>query len=139
MAATPILTQGITMTIDNSGGTPVTINGHRSISGLGSGEAGEIDVTTLASTAKEFMMGLQDNGSFTVSFIWNLDDSGQAELMTARAAQSQRTFILTLPSSTNNVGTMEVFVLSYGPTSIDPDGVVMGEAKFRVTGAISWA
>lgn len=84
-------------------------------------------------------MGLQDNGSFTLSFIWNNDDLGQQELLDARSNQDQRTFIMTLPTSTNNVATMEVFVLSCGPTTIDPDGVAQGEATLRITGNITWS
>lgn len=139
MAADPILTQATTFSIDNSAGTPVTINGIQSMSGLGSGQASEIDVTTLASTSKEFLMGLQDNGSFSISFIWNNDDLGQQEMLDARANQSAREFIVTLPTSTNNVGTFNVLVLSMGPTGIESDGVAQGEANLRISGDIVWS
>ena len=139
MAAPPILTQGITFSIDDSGSTPVTINGIQSVSGFGSGQASEIPTSTLASTAKEFLMGLQDNGAFTVSGLWNNDDLGQQEMLDARANQAARTWIMTLPSSTNNVGTCEVLVLSMGPTGIDADGVVQFEANIRISGAIVWS
>lgn len=141
MAAPAILTQGTTISIDDDTGTPVTINGHQSISGIGSGQASKIEVTTLASTAKEYRMGLQDWGDFTMNFIWNLDDLGQAEMLDAMDKQSTRTFIMTLPATnpsvTLNVWTAEVLVLQM-QADVNADGVVQGTATFAVTGEPSW-
>jgi hypothetical protein len=142
MAAPAIKTQGTTFSIDDDVSSPVAIAGVMSVSGIGSGEASQIDVTTLASSAKEFRMGLQDFGSFTMNFIWNLDDAGQAEMLDAMDKQSQRTFIATLPATdptvTLNVWTAEVFVLKM-EASIEADGVVMGTATLRVTGEPAWS
>lgn len=137
MAATPILAQGVTMSIDDSGSSPVTINGIVSISGIGSGTATEIDVTTLASTAKEFKQGLRDFGSISIELIRNQDDLGQLEMFNAMGLQATRTFIVTLPTSTANVGTFEGFVQSLS-TDINADGVVTGTAVVRITGAVAW-
>lgn len=142
MAAAPIKTQGTTISIDDDSGTPVTINGHQSITGIGSGQATKIDVTTLASTAKEYRMGLQDWGDFTMNFIWNLDDLGQFEMLDAKDKQSVRTFIMTLPATdpsvTLNVMTAEVLVLQM-QTDINADGVVQGTATFAITGEPVWS
>lgn len=142
MAAPAILTQGTTFSIDDSGGSPVVINGVRSMTGLGSQQANKIETTTLASTRKEYRMGLADWGDFQLQFIWNQDDAGQAEMLSACDAQSTRTFIVTLPNTdpsvTLNVGTMEVMVLNM-QCDIDADGVVMGTANLAVTGNIVWS
>ena len=138
MAAIPILSQTTTVSIDDSGGSPVLINGVMSITGIGSGSATEINVTTLASTAKEFRQGLRDFGSVAMDIIRNQDDAGQLEMFTAMAAQSVRTFIVTLPTSTANVGTFEGFVQSLS-TDINADGVVTGKATVRITGAVVWS
>lgn len=143
MAAPAVLTQGTTFQIDDVGGsTNTTIEGIRSVSGIGSGQASEIDVTTLASTAKEFRMGLQDFGSFTLEFIWNLDDAGQAEMYAAMDAQLAKKFVITLPATapalTLNVWTGTVYVLKM-ETSVAADGVVMGTATLRVTGEPVWS
>ncbi len=138
MAATPILAQGVTMSIDDSVGAPVTINGVVSISGIGSGTATEINVTTLASTAKEFRQGLRDFGSVTVELIRDQDDLGQKEMFDAMGLQAVRTIIVTLPTSTLNVGTFEGFVQSLS-TDINADGVVTGSATIRITGAVVWS
>lgn len=143
MAAPAILTQGTTFTIDDvAGSTPVTINGIRSIAGLGSGKAAEIDVTTLASTAKEFRMGLQDFGSFTLNFIWNLDDAGQAEMLDKMGSQTPASFIITLPATnptiTLNVWTGIVYILEMS-VEMASDGVAMGTATLRITGEPVWS
>lgn len=137
MAAPAILAQGTTFSIDDDAGSPVTINGIQSVSGVGSGQASKIDVTTLASTAKEYRMGLQDWGDFTITFIYNPDDAGQAELQDAKDTQSVREFIMTLPSSdpslTLNVWTAQVYVLQI-QFDVGADDVVRGTATIGVTG-----
>jgi len=142
MAAPSIKTQGTTISLDDSSGTPITINGHQSMTGIGSGTASKIDVTTLASSAKEYRMGLQDWGDFTMNFVWNLDDAGQAQMLSARDAQSVRTLIITLPATdpsvTLNVFTAEVFVLQM-QADINADGVVQGTATFAITGEPAWS
>lgn len=138
MAATPILTQLTTVSIDDDTGTPVIINGVMSISGVGSGTATEIPTTTLASTAKEFKQGLRDFGAFSMELVRNQDDLGQLELFDALAAQATRTFIITLPSSTANVITFEGFVQSV-TTEIAADGIVTGTATIRITGAVVYS
>lgn len=138
MAATPILTQTTTISIDDDTGTPVIINGVVSISGVGSGSATEIPVTTLASTAKEFKQGLRDFGAFSMELIRNQDDLGQLELFDALGLQATREFIITLPTSTANVLTFQGFVQSI-TTEIAADGVVTGTATVRITGAVAFS
>lgn len=137
MAATPILCQTTTVTFDDASSAPVTVNGVISITGIGSGSATEIDVTTLASTAKEFRQGLRDFGTVEIEMIRNQDDLGQVEMFNAMGLQATRTVIITLPTSTANVATFEAFVQSI-TTDINADGVVTGTANLRITGAVAW-
>lgn len=135
MAATKILTQGTTFSIDDSLSSPVPIDGIISWSRT-DGEATQIDVTTLASTAKEYCQGLKDNGVLTLEFVWDNDDLGQAELRDAQDNQSERTFIITLADSTTL--TFQTIVLAInqdGPA----DEIVRGSATLKVTGAITIA
>ncbi len=138
MAAAPILTQGTLITVTNAGATPVTINGHKSITGIGSGSAKEIDVTVLASTAKEFRQGLRDFGTVKIAFVRNQDDLGQLELYNMNSLQATRVFVVTLPSSTADVITFSGFVTQL-TADISADDVVMGEATVRITGAVVWS
>lgn len=137
MAAEPILAQDTTMSIDDSGGSPVTINGIVSITGIGSGSATEIDVTTLASSSKEFRQGLRDFGSISIELIRNQDDLGQKEMFDAMGLQAVREFIVTLPTSTANVITFDGFVQSIS-NDVNADGVVTGTATVRITGDIAF-
>lgn len=129
MAATPILTQLTTITFNSA-----TIAGVTAITGIGSGSATEIPVTTLASTAKEFKQGLQDFGSFSVDMIRNQDDAGQVAISAALAAQTTASVVVTLPSSTLNVLTFNAFVTQF-TTDVNADGVVTGKATFRIVSA----
>lgn len=83
-------------------------------------------------------MGLQDFGTITIDMIRNQDDLGQLELEDAKANQDQRTMIITLPSSTNNVLTFECFVTAL-TMDINADGVVTGTATIRITGGIVYS
>jgi len=143
MAAPAILAQGTTFSTDAVGGsTPKVIDGVRSVSGVGSGKAAEIDTTSLASTAKEFRMGLQDFGTVTLNVNWNLDDVGQKALYDAMDAQLAQKFIMTLPATnptaTLNVWTATVYVLSM-ELEAGADSVAMGTVTLRVTGEPVWS
>jgi len=133
--ATPILAQGTTVTVEDGAASTATIGGIISMSGIGSGTASEIDVTTLASTAKEYRQGLKDNGSMTFELIRDEDDAGQVELKEMEDAQATREFVITLPSSTLNVFTFDGFVTSL-TTEVGADDVVRGSCTVKITGAI---
>lgn len=137
-APVPIITQGATMTITDGSASPVSIGGISTITGFGGGKASEIDVTTFASTAKEYLMGLQDFGSFEIEGVWNQDDVGQAQCMSAMNLQAQRVFVLTLPLSTANVGTVSVFVMSVNMDGKQNDAARV-KISFRTTGKIVWS
>ena len=134
--ATPILAQGTTVTIGDGAAGTETIGGIISISGIGSGSATEIDVTTLASTAKEFREGLKDNGAITLELIRDEDDAGQAELLEMYNAQASRECIITLPTSTLNVFTFNCFVTQL-TTDVGADDVARGSCVLRITGDIT--
>lgn len=145
MAAPAVKSQLTTFSIstDNAAGTPVIIDGVISVADLDSGEAPETDVTVLSSTEREFMLGLTDPGTFTMSLRFNLDDPGQAELYKARKDGVMRKFVCTLnatnPTLLENIWTANVLVKKMGPDDISVDGVfVTGSVTFRVTGATDW-
>ena len=133
MAYAPVLTQATTLTYN-----AVLVSGVVSMKGMGSAKSAEIDVTTLASTAKEFRPGLQDFGTITVTLVRSLDDLGQAGLLTAHAAQTTNTCIIVLPSGTLKTATFQASVVEL-TSDIDKDGVVTGEAILRTTSTIVWS
>lgn len=123
-----------TLSIDDAGSTPVAIGQIVSFSGF-DGEAADIDITTLASVAKEYRQGLQEFGNFSVELMRDPADLGQIEMLSAKALQATRTFILTLASG--DVATFEGYVKSL-TSSGSVDAVITGSANIKVSGVVVW-
>jgi hypothetical protein len=123
-----------------SGGTatPVTyttISEVKSFSGF-DGQASEIDVTTLASTAKEFRLGLVDEGGFSFEMNQVNADAGQAALRVSKNAGTLKTYKLTLPNA--EVATFTAFAKAL-PSAGGVDGVLTSSVSLRISGSVSWA
>lgn len=123
-----------------SGGiaTPTTytkINGFLSFDGI-DGAASEIDTTDLSSVAKEFILGLVDNGKFGFEIKRLATDNGQLALAAARASGAVTSLKLTLPDT--NVATFNVLVKTI-PVSGAVDAVLKGKVDTRITGAVTWS
>lgn len=101
MASTAISAQGSSLKIQGltPGTADIVIENVTSFTGF-DGEAGEIDITNLASTAKEKLSGLKDFGNF--SFEWHPDYSavGQNKVRDNAGTGTAVTFQLDLPDST---------------------------------------
>lgn len=97
------------------------------------GQAAEIDVTHLQSTAKEYIMGLQDFGNFQIDVNYLPDDVGQQALRAAKATRVKHDFKATL--SDNTTIEFQGYVLS-NPISGGVDAKVDGSFQIRVTGDV---
>ena len=98
MPSTAITAQGIT--IARFGTTTFeTIPNVVSFQGPG-GQASVIDVTNLASTAKEKRVGLRDEGQLSLSLHFNPDDTVHQGLRTDRANRTRRQFKITFTDTT---------------------------------------
>lgn len=129
--------QGATFSI-HDGATPgaqVPIECITAFTGM-DGEATDIDITCLTSTAKEFRQGLQDFGNFSIDLFRDPNDPGQIQLDLAKAAQATRVFVLTLASG--DVATFSGYVKSL-TTAGAVDGVVTGTANIKITGTVVWS
>lgn len=100
------------------------------------GEAPDIDVTHLGSTAAEFLQGLPDNGSVPISGNFVGGDAAQSTLRTARAAQTLKTFKITLTDSPATVFTFSAFVKSFVVAAAQNDKLGFS-ANLRVSGAVT--
>lgn len=132
--ADAIETQGFTAEIGN-GDSPLTyleIVAITSFSGF-DGQAAEIDVTHLKSTAKEFLMGLQDFGNFSLEVNYLPDDPGQQALRSAKATRVVQDFRLTF--SDQSKVTFQAYVTS-APVSGGVDAKVDGSFNLRITGDV---
>lgn len=123
-------------------GTTLTWNGVRvgdilSFSGPG-GEASEIDVTDLDSVAKEFKVGLPDNGQVTIEVNLDPTDSAQNSLWDDRVSGTKRTAVITLTDSGSTTLTFEAYCKGFAING-EADGKVTASITLRVSGAITKA
>ncbi len=97
-----------------------------------SGEAASIDTTSLESTAKEYIIGLPDNGGLEISMNALSGDAGHTELKTALAAQNRRW--LKIVWSNNDTHYIKALVKKY-TWSAGVDNKVDASSSFRTSGA----
>lgn len=136
--AVDIDTTGKTLTAANGTITPLAYLEVGEITDFDgpSGSASVIDTTNLQSTAKEKLMGLPDEGQFSLTINRQPDDAGQLAVSAARAARTSRNFKLTL--SDDSVLSFAGYVL--GDTwSGGVDGKVSGSITIEISGAVTLA
>jgi len=135
--STAISAQGTVISIESadSPGTFVPIGNVKSFSDLEGGSAGEIDVTDMTSTAKEFLIGLRDNGSVTLSVLHKRGDPGQDIVDDRRADGAAANFKVELPDSSE--ATFTALVKKFSKSG-GVDAAVTGSIELRVTGDVEW-
>lgn len=103
-----------------------------------SGESSEIDVTHLNSTAREYLLGLRDEGE--ISFTANLvpQDVQQKGLRADRDNKVLRNFKIILTDVADTTLSFAAFVKSFGISGSTDDKVV-ANFTLRVSGAVTWA
>jgi hypothetical protein len=130
---------GSAYTAYTSGGiaTPKTLVAVGEVRKIGpgfDGEATEIDVTHLRSSAKEYLLGLRDFGNVALEvFIPASADTGQARLRALQESGSSEAFQIALPSG--QFATFVALVKSFSFDSIEPDGAIRGLINLRTSGA----
>lgn len=108
-----------------------------SVEGPG-GEASEIDVTTLSSTAKEFIIGLKDEGTVTLNLNLDTSNTPQTGLRTDRDNGTLRNFELDLTDSPVTTLSFSAYVKSFS-ISVQPDSKIEASVSLRISGAVTWA
>lgn len=134
-------TTGMTITASSNTATAATytaIGNIKSITDFESGSASEIDVTNLASTAKEKRLGLVDNGGFSLAIHHSNADGGQAALQARRLDGAAVNMKVILPSGTTPTAAFSALVKKFSKNA-SVDGVVEGTADITVNGAITWS
>lgn len=116
--------------------TQVTLGNWKSWSGF-NGQASDIDVTDLASVAKEFRAGLVDNGELQLE-VQTLDtDEGQMALIGSRAASGPSSkFVLTFANGKTR--TFNAYCKQFSEAG-GVDQIIMSQATLRITGAVTRA
>lgn len=100
------------------------------------GQAAEIDVTHLQSTAKEYLMGLQDFGSLSIDVNHLPSDAGQVKMRSAKVSRDIQDFKITF--SDNSTAKFQGYVLS-NPISLGVDSKVDGSFAVRISGNVTFA
>lgn len=133
-----IETQGFVFGVSATNTSPITYTTIREIvtfSGF-DGSAAEIDVTSLESTAKEFLMGLQDWGTFQIDVNYLPADSGQDLLRTAKSNRDIHYFKATF--SDTSYATFAGYVLS-APVKGGVDSKVDGSFSIKISGDVTFS
>lgn len=100
--------------------------------GAPDGEAADIDTTHLESLAKEYLVGLPDNGNIEIGMNAIASDAGHSELITALGAQNRRWLKITW--SNGNVWYIKALVKKY-TWNAGVDSKIEASSSFRTTGA----
>ena len=102
------------------------------------GSASEIDITALDSAAKEFIMGLPDEGSISLECIHDPDDTTHETLRSARASQALVEVLITLTNSPATTYQMQAYCMGF-TLSAGVDDKVGATYSLRITGAVTKA
>jgi hypothetical protein len=136
---TTIQSQGTSLTVGD-GASPEVFNAVGQIVNIDgpTGSAPVIDVSNLASTAREKNMGLPDEGQITLSLQYDPDDTGQTRLKTLRTNRTAGNFKINMSDSPATVLSFSGYVLEFS-RSFNIDEVVMGSATIEIDGAVTEA
>lgn len=96
-------------------------------------EAPEIDVTSLDSTAREYIAALPVGDELDIEFNWHREDAGQVALHAAKNDGGATPFRVDFPDGTRLE--FSAVVRSFGPGA-GLDEQVKGSAKLKISGAV---
>ena len=138
MTVKAIEAQGVTLSY--SVGSPTSFTGISNVTSFDGpgGSASVIDVTNLSSTAKEKLMGLPDEGQFSVDINLDPDDASHIALRQARAARTRTEFKLTLTDATPATATFWGYVLGFKVQGA-VDQAVKVSITIEIDGPVVWA
>ena len=121
-----------------------------SITGLGSGSASEITTTNFDSSAQEFLVGLSDGGSITLSIDFDPGDAGHTTLQSLKGGANKR-FLIACSEAATDPTYSSGYTLPTDRTTFDfnagvtqfqldwnTDDVIRGTVTLRVSGAITF-
>ena len=100
------------------------------------GSASEIDVSDLASSAREFRMGLKDEGDFSFEMMYLPNNAQHSGLQDDRTNRTLRSFQIVLTDSPQSylkfTGYVREFSISGGV-----DDVIRASVTLRISGAVT--
>lgn len=102
------------------------------------GSASEIDTTSLDSTAREFLMGLKDEGQFTFNCNLVPSDTAQTGLRTDRDNRTLRNFKVILTDASSTTLTFSAYVMGFSISGA-VDDKIGASVTLRISGAVTWS
>lgn len=99
------------------------------------GQAPEIDVTDMSSTAREFVLGLEDEGEISLELNFIPTNTQHSQLRTDKNAGTKRNYQITFTDSPATTWTFQALVKGLSVSNAI-DGVSKGSVTLRVTGSI---
>src|SRR5262245_39946906 len=102
------------------------------------GSAKEIDTTHLTSSAKEWLMGLQDEGELSINCKAVFSDAQQQGLRTDRANRTLRNFKLVFADVSATTASFAAYVKTFTVSGAVDDRVNLA-VTLRISGAIVWS
>lgn len=139
LMAKAIESQGITIAI-SVGASPTSFSTIANVTGFKGpgGSASVIDVSNLASTAKEKLMGLPDEGQFTLDLNFDPDAATHQALRDARKNRTPCEFKITFTDSTPTTAQFNGYVLGF-EVSGAVDQQVKAACTIEIDGPVTWA
>lgn len=133
-----ISAQGTTIGVADVNGDLINLDCVRTFSGL-DGESTEIDTTCLTSVAKEYRLGLRDNGNISIGVFRDDSDPGQARINALLSSGQPEQFRITLNVAETGGDTYE-FLGLVKSFNLDGsvDNVLEGEIGVRISGEVTY-
>ncbi len=97
----------------------------------------EVEVTTLDSTAREYLASLPDNGTVTMPIVFDPDDTTHQLLIALGISGAVRTWRIVLPNAGQSRADFDAFVLNF-PMNITQEEAITNQTVLRVSGAVTW-
>lgn len=138
-SSSALSSQGMTISVDNAD-SPLTYTAIAEVKGIDGpgGQTAEIDVTDLSSTAKEFVLGLQDEGDITLDMNYIPGNTQHALLRTLRGSGAERNYRISFTDSPATTWTFGARVKGFSISNA-VDNVTGLSVTLRVTGSITEA
>lgn len=137
MAVTAKLGAGTKLSITTDGGTTYTqVFGIKGLGATGQTKP-EADVTPLEATSKEYIAGINEGESKTISMFWDEGDAGQAALKAAEVAGDVVGIKIEFPNT--KVATFDMVLLGWLVDEPSNTDAMVATVSGRMTGDVTWA
>jgi hypothetical protein len=141
MTSAAVSAQGVTHEMSagpagpGTGSPSVWVNLNEIVTFQRSGDRPEIDVSSLDSLAREFRLGLKDEGTYSFECMYSDNSTGQARLRAALSEDDPSEFRVTYPN-----GDLRLFqaLVKKVDESGGVDDVIRCQVELRITGPIAF-